>query len=205
MNYKSKHVLCGLALVSFCLSTMAASAAEIQLAGIKLGRPAISIIKKYGNPSEIKVGAAKSTEAVNTAGAPGLPDMSGIHAQYSAPGMPPAALGVHAGTAINQQPAGPPEVTWVYKFSNNRTLEFLLNPDGVVIQISAYGAAWLGLHTAKGIGLGSTYKDVIVKYGYPESHEQKGIELLTKYHSKDRASFTIVGKSVVGITIALMD
>ncbi|MDI6829223.1 MAG: hypothetical protein QME62_12145, partial [Armatimonadota bacterium] len=98
-----------------------------------------------------------------------------------------------------------PEVTWIYRFPKNHTLEFIINPDGIVIQIAAFGVDWPGIGTSKGIKLGSTYKDVILKYGYPESHQKSGAQMVTKYIEKNRVAFTFLGKTVVGITIALWD
>lgn len=101
---------------------------------------------------------------------------------------------------------GPPEIRWIYKFPKNKTLEFIINPDGRVMQIAAFGADWSSIRTSKGIILGtSTYKDLLTKYGFPESHERAGIELIAKYTGKHRAIFTLVGQTVVGITIGLMD
>ncbi len=98
-----------------------------------------------------------------------------------------------------------PEVTWIYQFVKNKTLEFIINPEGYVIQIAAYGVEWPSMRTSKGVTLGDTYKKVILSYGYPESHEKAGIELIARYAERHRAAFTFVGNQVVGITVALMD
>ncbi|MHB0912126.1 MAG: collagen-like triple helix repeat-containing protein [Armatimonadota bacterium] len=218
------------AAVTICLCASAASAGEIQLAGVRLGSQATQIIKKYGNPDEIKIGASAQVETTKPA-APGGPGLPGAPGQLPGlPGMPgapmgpapmpgapgmPSALGVPGmpgapgapGMPSAQsapQPSGPPEVIWVYKLSNNRMLELIINPEGRVVQVSTFGTAWSGVGTAKGISLGDTYKDVILKYGFPESHEEQGVQMLAKYPDKDRCVFTLVGKTVVGITIALM-
>jgi hypothetical protein len=192
----------------FVAGIAAASAAEIQLAGLGLGRPAVTVLKKYGNPTEIRVGGAARVDAPQAAepaapagggmpalpGMPGAPGGDGLFApapQDAAPAAAPAA------------PAGPPEVTWVYKFSNNRTLEVLINPDGIVVQIAVYGVNWPGVATFRGVHLGTSYKDVIFRYGYPESQQQMGQELQTKYNSKHRVVFTFAKKTCVGMTIAL--
>lgn len=205
----------------FYLFTCAASAAELQLAGVRLGRSALTVIQKYGNPSEVRVGAAGQTEITGANVAPGmpasaeglmgmaLPGMSASESGMPSPFGPPSGFTSMPGAA--QPPGQPviqkraPEVMWIYRFAQNKTLEFLINPDGRVLQIAAYGAEWPGIGTAKGIRLGDTYKDVLVKYGFPESHEKRGLELIAKYPERDRALFTLVGNTVVGITIALMD
>ena len=131
------------------------------------------------------------------AGMGATPAMSGMAGMGATPGM----SGMYGQTSA--EPAGPPEITWVYKFPKNRTLEVLLNPEGIVVQVAVFGTAWPGIGTARGIRLGSLYKDVVVKYGFPESHEQQGIQLMAKYPDKQHVVFTMVGRTVVGITIAL--
>ena len=203
-----------LAIALFYVSACVASAAEIELAGIRLGRSALTIIQKYGNPSEIRVGAQSQVQ-----------DQQGMEAQQ--PGMEPPPPGMEApppgmGMAMSMdmgipnmgapipggqqtQRRGPPEIVWIYRFPKNKTLEFLVSPDGRIMQIAAYGVEWPGIGTALGIRLGDTYRDVILKYGFPESHSKTGIELIARYPDKHRAVFAFVGKTVVGITIGLMD
>jgi len=250
LRYSLKCLTFGLAVVSISILSAAVGAAEIQLDKVKLGSTATSVIARYGNPQEIRVGGA-SMQSQNTVGAPGMPVMPGmpdipmtggagnlpLNVMGGPPGMhttipfggvvpsAPAAPGgggmpglpgmpgmpggmpgmpsaVTPGTTETTQ-SGPPEVTWVYKFSKGKTLEILINPEGVVVQIAAYGAAWPDVHTSKGTRLGSTYKDILAKYGYPESHEQIGTELRVKYQEKHRVVFTMLGNVCVGITIAL--
>jgi hypothetical protein len=100
-------------------------------------------------------------------------------------------------------PTGGASVVYIYRFSNDRTAEFSINQDGAVTQIIIRGAAWAGQRTAKGITLGSSYKDVLKKYGFPENHEQQGLQLLLNYGHRDRIVFTLVGRTVVAMTIAL--
>jgi len=208
-----------LAIALFYVSACVASAAEIELAGIRLGRSALTIIQKYGNPSEIRVGAQSQVQ-----------DQQGMEAQQPGmepppPGMeaPPPGMGMgmsmdmgipNMGAPIpggqQTQRRGPPEIVWIYRFPKNKTLEFLVSPDGRIMQIAAYGVEWPGIGTALGIRLGDTYKDVILKYGFPESHSKSGYELRAKYSDKHRAVFSFVGQgliqpTVVGITIGLMD
>lgn len=126
------------------------------------------------------------------AGMAGLPGMQGRLGNMA-----------NAQNAQNLVPAGGASVVWVYKFSNDRVAEFSLNSDGIVWQISIHGVKWPGQKTQKGVVLGSMYKDVLKKYGYPETHEQQGIQLMLHYNKKDRCVFTLVGRQVVGVTIAL--
>lgn len=226
---KIRLIVSVLALIALCSSSSIVSAAdtkELQLAGIRLGRSALTIIKLYGNPTEIRVGgrgaqAGTGQEASQQPYTGGFPEgpppgMGGTTPAFPGVEGPPPGIG-NIGTPMTptgqagatqaqgaRKPTGT-EVTWVYKFPKNRILEFIINPDGYVIQIAAFGVDWPGIVTSKGIKLGSTYKDVILKYGYPESHQQSGYQMVTKYVERNRVAFTFVGKTVVGITIALWD
>lgn len=218
MNARFKLLPCGLAMACFFLSSLIASAdqgnpyaaprfGELQLAGIRLGRSAVSIIQMYGNPSEVRVGAQAQVAGGVAPGVPApmggmpmaLPGMAAPMEMGGIPGMPQLP-----GQMVPQK-RGPPEVTWIYRFAKNKTLEFIISPDGRVMQIAAYGVEWPGIRTSVGITLGHTYKDVLLKYGFPESHEKRGVELIAKYSEKRRVIFTLVGRTVVGITIGLMD
>lgn len=195
------------------VSPTTVSAAEIQLAGIKLGGSALGVVQRYGNPSEIRVGPVRQESVTAPSGLPGaLPGVGSFQAPSpgSGAGVPPPPI--FSGAPGSARPTAPvvtrtsaPEVTWIYGFAKNKTLEFIINPDGYVIQIAAYGAQWPSIRTSRGITLGDTYKEVILSYGYPELHQMTGIELITKYADRHRAAFTFVGNQVVGITIALMD
>jgi len=223
MNVGRRLLPYGLTIVILCLSVSAVAAAELQLAGIRLGRSALTVIQKYGNPSEVRVGTASQAQPGAPAYAPTMPGgmPSPVPETSSMPFLPgaptsampfgaPAQQGFLGAPSPTWAPTGQavqsaPEVTWIYRFPRNKTLEFIISPDGRVVQIAAYGVDWPGVSTAKGIRLGQTYKDVILTYGFPESHERMGVELVAKYPETHRALFTFVGKTLVGITIALMD
>lgn len=210
----------------FFAATTAVWAAEIQLAGIILGRSSLSVIKKYGDPDDVRVGGrgqiAIDQSAANPFGMEAPPPGIGMETPPPGIGMetPPPGFGADQGA---MQPGmsspfglgfGVPqatqmsgrEITWIYRFEKNKELDFLLDPQGRVLQIAAYGVEWKGMKTSKGIGLGKTYKEVILTYGFPESHEQQPLGgMVLKYANSDRVAFTLVGNQVVGITIAFMD
>ena len=189
-----------------------ASAAELQLAGIKLGRSAMTIIQKFGNPNDIRIGAVAQGQQSPNAPMPspmmgGMPGMEGMAGGL--PGQMPSDMSAGPGGPMPGTPTitrkRAPELTWIYRFPKNKTLEFIISPDGRVMQIAAYAAEWPNVRTSKGITFGSTYKDLLAKYGFPESHERSNIQLIAKYPDKQRAVFVMVGQTVVGITIGLMD
>jgi len=211
MNYRKLLIHGGIISV-FCLCATAVMAGEIQLLGIRLGSPAIKILKAYGNPTEMRVGgaAAAAGGGVRAAAGPaaglgrGVPsldreDRAGRQAANPVSAATPAAGNTAAAAST---PAGA-AVTYVYRFSNNRSAEFYLNPDGICTQIAIYGAVWPGQKTNTGIALGTVYKDIIAKCGYPETHIQQGIQMTLRYVKSDRVVYTLVGNTVVGINIAL--
>ncbi len=125
---------------------------------------------------------------MGTSGLPGMPAM---------PGMP-------GGSQTGQPILTEEQVTWTYDLTNGTTLEFIISENGKVIQITVGGEqAYTGSKTSKGIKLGSYYKDVIFKYGYPERQEKVGRFIRASYADKDRVVFTFLGKKLVGVTIAL--
>lgn len=210
----------------FFAATTAVWAAEIQLAGIVLGRSSLGVIQKYGDPSDIRAGGRSQAAVDQSAGSPfGMEaPPPGMGMETPPPGImeaPPPGFGADQGamqpgmSSPFGQGFGFPqatqmsgrEITWVYEFEKNKELDFLLDAQGRVLQIAAYGIEWKGMKTSKGIGLGKTYKEVILAYGFPESHEPLGLPngWVLKYANSDRVAFTLVGNQVVGITIAFMD
>jgi hypothetical protein len=111
------------------------------------------------------------------------------------------------------------EVTWVYnrKVNNNLvTYEFLIGPNGQVIQIRATGYKGGTARTKRGIALGTTYKTVVKAYGYPEEHILVGRTLVTSYKNKAHVQFQFLndrgqanpmddGNKVISITIATVE
>ena len=111
------------------------------------------------------------------------------------------------------------EVTWIYnrKVKNNLvSYNFLIGPNGNVVQILVSGYSDAATKTKRGIGLGSTYKDVVKAYGYPEEHARYGRVLVASYRSRAHVSFQFLnetpqsnpfasGNKVIGITIATVE
>lgn len=134
---------------------------------------------------------------------PGVEGLGGLPAPpgFGLPGMPGAP-----GTPGEPGQTGPVEqqVTWTYDLADGTTVEFIISDTGHVIQVTVGGArAYVFSRTSKGIKLGDSYKDVILKYGYPESHSYAGRFLRASFADKHRCVFTFLGNKLVGITIAL--
>ncbi len=153
--------------------------------------------------------------AGSSPGAPGgMPGMGGY------PGMP--GMGGEGGAGMAGGPAMPEysnAILWVYKRKDDARIEFLINEDGRVAQISLaapattaarVGASLPGSKTSKGITLGSNLTRVMDAYGYPERHRMlPGLRFYEVYYSKNyHAAFTFDTQRnmrCVRVTIALAD
>ena len=117
------------------------------------------------------------------------------------------------------------EVTWIYnrKFTDKKgaqqlvSYEFLIGPSGYVSQIRVTGYTGGNTKTLGGMQLGSTYRDVVKAYGYPEEHAVYGTTLVASYRKSRHLSFQFLndrviknniinpGNKVIGITIATVE
>lgn len=214
MKFKGRFLAVTLFAFLLCLLTSSVFAAELELGGMKLSRSALTILKRFGDPNEIRVGGTM-VGGVATAGGPSptIPsggggdddDSYGKEDSFAAPARSAAPARTVATPVMTRAPRIGPEVTWIYRFPNNRSLEFIVSGDGHIIQIAAFGIGWDEIRTSKGIVLGSTYKDLIFKYGFPETQTINGNNMVIGYPTRDRVVFSLVAKTVVGITIALVD
>jgi len=147
----------------------------------------------------------------DTSGAPGAGGFGG--------GSTVGPFGNTQSTVAREQ-----EVTWIYNRKVNDkkgasqlvSYEFLIGPSGQVEQIRVSGYTGGNVRTNRGIGLGSTYREVIATYGYPEEHAAYGSVLVASYKNRahisfqflnDRVSGNVInpGNKVIGITIATVE
>jgi hypothetical protein len=144
-------------------------------------------------------------------GAPGGPGFPG--GPGGGPGMGMGPFGQTTSSMARQQ-----EVTWIYNRKAGKEVvsyEFLIGPSGQVIQIRALG--YTGpVRTARGVKLGSDYRDVVRLYGYPEGHMKPGNILVADYKNKAHVQFQFQnqrgqgdplkgGYKVIAITIAAIE
>ena len=112
------------------------------------------------------------------------------------------------------------ETTWIYNRRAGKDVvsyEFLVGPGGAVSQIRAIGYAGGNVRTAKGVQLGTTYKDVVLRYGVPEEQFRTGRSLIASYRNKNHVLFQFLnqrgqqenpfsaGNKVIAITIAAIE
>ena len=216
----------GIVGLSLAASGLWAAGPEREIAGIALGKPAAMVLKKYGNPTRVIVGSVQLQAATQEPQMPTGPEMGptrgmtmpgglelpDIFRPGTFPGVAPGTLpsgptvpsGYAPGTPGTTEKAAEQQVTWRYEFASGIALDFNISAGGTVMQITVSGrTAWPLSKTARGIKLGASYKDVLLKYGYPESHESIGSFLRASYLDKYRVLFTFLGKDLVGITVAL--
>lgn len=153
---------------------------------------------------------------------PGMAGMGGMGGAMGGPGMGmgPGGEGMGMGmqgTGGANLPEYSNALLLIYKNRpiKNGRMEFLINEDGQVAQISLAAPAGTtyngpGGRTARRIGLASTFQQVVDAYGYPERHRLlPGFRFYEAYYSKNyHAAFTFdtqKGMKVVRITIALAD
>jgi hypothetical protein len=133
-------------------------------------------------------------------------------------GMGGAMGGAMGGSAATNMPEYSTATLWIYKRPNDVRLEFLINEDGRVAQISAAApanqaakaAAIAGARTARGVTLGTPFSRVTDSYGYPERFRMlPGLRFYETYFTKNyHAAFTfdtLKNMKCVRITIALAD
>jgi hypothetical protein len=148
-------------------------------------------------------GEAAAALGPGAGGGPGMmgPGMMGGGPGMMGPGMRPG--GGMMGGAGPQAQAAVPAITWVYeRASQGVTYAFGFSEDGRITLVSIgddkpYSTCkggkqppFAGAKTSKGIRLGSTFKSVILAYGFPEQTEILGDEVLCKYFDRHGVAFT---------------
>jgi len=114
--------------------------------------------------------------------------------------------------STQQLPEYSSAILWIYRRTDSR-LEFLINEDGRVAQISVASPAnapYRGAFTSKGVQLGSSFATVMERYGQPERWRAlPGLRFYEAYYTKNyHTAFTFDTKKsmkVVRVTIALAD
>ncbi len=217
------------ALTSLMLAPIgAAHAAEHTLAGIRVFASVHDVLAHYGNPNRIITDASQFS-ATTTSGTSATPGGSGM-AQMGVPGLGgmrrgAAEFGGASGAPGMGAPANPyaspgspgqdssasdqsstsGEVMYVYNRPGGVTYDFLLSPDGRVIQITVLGYKSANVKTGRGIQLGTLYSVMIGRYGYPEGQSNGNGVLTATYLERQHASFQLRNNHVVGITVAAVE
>ncbi len=79
---------------------------------------------------------------------------------------------------------------WVYKRGNSR-FAFILNKFMQVIQIEAIGTNDNRVNTNRGVRYGSSFADIIKRYGAPDGYEINGDSLVVRYLVNNKVAFRL--------------
>jgi len=237
-----------LAVSTLGLLAAGSASAERSLLGITVGRSYRTVLAKYGDPTRIDpvflpTGTAPQlgqqyAGVGGFGGQPGFPggpggDSGGFPgAPGGFPGGPgggpggfPAGGGFGGGGQGGSTTGN--AAIWTYNKQGGVTLEFLINEDGLVAQISVSGSGkGFNTSTSKGIHLGSGYTQLLNTYGFPDRHlimsvGQTGVQQAAMpyssvvksggqatqliYTSKHNVSFILLNQKVVRMTVALAE
>ncbi len=209
--------LMALAAFGAIASAMAQGQPESQFLGVRLLDDVRKVMRMFGNPIEVNfqqstVGGPAQNAPGGMGGAAREDGMGGGGGLSGPAGGPPGMSGGMGGfgggapAAADQSTARLLNMTsYTYRVKGGYTYVFLVGQGGKVIQISAYGLKHSpSIRTQRGIGLGSTYKQVIDAYGYPTDHEFAGDTYTVRYY-RTNVAFTFDPKTqkVISITMAL--
>ena len=99
---------------------------------------------------------------------------------------------------------GKQAVTLVYDRALGGALEFTISPDKRVVQIRETGYSG-AFGTARSIKLGTTYSQVVARYGYPENTYIAGSIVNIDYKDTLHCGFQFLDQKLVGIIVAAPD
>jgi hypothetical protein len=97
-------------------------------------------------------------------------------------------------------------VFWDYQYPKKGiTNAFVLDEEGRVVVIAQIGGKPSG-HTARGVGIGSSYSDVVRVYGFPDEHKRgnivggaTGIDMLdVSYEESHGVGFIFLNRKLRG-------
>ena len=189
----------------------AAQAAERTLGGVRIFTPVKIILKRFGDPAFISTGTNIATfeygadEVIvvppGETGAGFSPQQGGAY-----PGYAGGMNGAYNAEADPGQTFTSPDISrYYYVLPHGVTYEFVLSPNGRVLSIQVVGYH-ANVRTSRGITLGSTYAQVVQKYGYPESQALTQTStadvLTTSYMSRSHVAFRFVHNKVVAIIVS---
>ena len=162
---------------------------ERQLLGIRLMSRGIHVLRKYGSPSKVLVGndvlflfstvrlpdkdflTVDVTRLDGTGATGGTAGPYGPGAGPYGPGSgaytPTPAPGIESGDTTEQRGRF---VFWIYEYPRKGlTNIFALDEEGRVVAIGQAGGR-ASTKTARGVGIGTPYSDIVRRYGFPETH-----------------------------------
>lgn len=197
---RTPTLIAGLIILAFAFAAGSACALETELAGLKLFRGYKTVLDKYGDPAYVEVGVTTTRVFLTTP-----EDWLQLFASGSggAAGTPRGGQAPGAGMTYVE-----PEITWYYGKEDVLIL-CTIAADKNIAEIGMYARTAEAqrtsrFRTSRGIKLGSSYKDVINKYGWPNEHQGLGGGLmLLRYTETNNVVFMLDEHyKVVAIVIA---
>ena len=79
---------------------------------------------------------------------------------------------------------------WVYK-KNPSEFSFIIDKNDRVVQIEGVGMSDSRVHTLKGVTFGSTFGEIIKKYGRPDAYEISGDNIVLRYLTRNKCAFRL--------------
>jgi hypothetical protein len=185
------------------LTAQSKQKAETELLGIRLFSPASRVLEKFGNPREINYVSVAVQRLDRRGGQGPTGEEGGLPGPGGPPGFGGPPGGQPGGTSPGEQRVEM-ETVYIYRGKSGATYAFVLNKDGRVVQISAYGyKPDPNVRTARRITLGDPYSKVVKAYGYPQEHLYYGPVTLVRYN-KLGVAFQLDAKTnkVMAIAVA---
>jgi hypothetical protein len=190
-----------------CVSKM--QAAERSLAGIRIFSPISVVLNRYGNPTFLTSGDTIASISF-TSGQPIIvqPGQSSMTTSFT--GTDAAGLSSIASTPeVSIDPLYDHGSRYYYDIHGKGIiLEFVSTSNGRIVEIKLIGYH-SSFQTSLGIGLGSTYKEILLKYGYPEEtineNETDGDYLTLIYTKRDHVAFRLVRNRLAEISVVAPD
>ncbi len=177
-------VLIGAAALLVGLTAQSKVKAETALLGIRLFSHANQVLAKFGNPRQITYVQVTVQRFGEQGGQPQQPSGGeGLPGPGGPPGFGGPTGGQPPGAGTPSEQRIEMETVYIYRGKGGSTYTFVVNKDGRVVQISAYGyKSDPKVHTARGITLGDPYSKVVKAYGYPQEHQYYGDVILARYN-----------------------
>jgi len=159
--------------VGLTVSAKAATSAEFQLGGIRLGDPANKVIELYGAPDAIVGPRGRLFDIPAGAGQRSLDVMEGLY--FAGRGNDAMPLWA---TLVQLEVYRPDEREWIYRLPGGRAILAVAVRGGSLLETSVSQLIFsasdpkhprsTGLDsTSAGVRLGSTYAEVLLQHGFP--------------------------------------
>lgn len=136
-------------------------------------------------------GGAPSSGGYPGAGPSGAPGAGFPGGGPSGPGFPgggPSGTpGVGGGAVAGERVT---YTRWIYTRSGTK-YGFIIDKSGHVVQIEAIGLSNPKVRTRRGAGFGSSFGDIIRKYGNPDGYELAGDNVMMRYLTKSKVAFRL--------------